>query len=652
MIYAVAGAILLLGLLLRLRGREAFHPLAIGLACLALGFLVAGTRAHWLAAPILDFRYYGPVEGRIVMIDRSQSGRTRLTLDRVVLYDLPPGRIPARVRVSLHGDQTHLAPEPGQTVILTGHLSAPQGPVEPGGFDFRRMAYFDRLGAVGYTRLPALLLEPRQSGEVPINRLRADIRAGVEARIPGDPGAFAAAILTGDRAGIDQPILEDLRRSNLAHLLAISGLHMALLAGFVFAAIRYGLALVPPVALRLPTKKIAAIAALVAAAVYLALSGGSVATERAFVMVGVMLTAVVCDRRALSLRSVAMAAMVLLLTQPEVLFEPGFQMSFAATVALVVGFSALQERGQLQRLPRWLRPVATVVLSSLLAGLATAPVAAAHFNRVSNFGLLANVLAVPVMGTAVMPSAVVAALLAPFGLEGPALWLMEQGVRWILAVAGFVAGLEGAVRPVAAPPAPVLPLLSLGALWCLMWRGPIRLLGLPAVMGAFLLWQMAERPGLLISADGAIAGVMGPQGRALSVPKGAGFAARQWLENDGDMADQALAAERPGFQGAWGNRRVKLGDWRIAHLKGKKAPLQLTDACRDADLVVIAAQVPDDTRPYGCLIIDQGDLDQSGALAGKLAKGGGLVLTAANRQARLWDRFDAAPIPRVVLPAP
>ena len=484
-------ALALMGLvglgLIAWRGPEWAQPMAIAPACVLLGLLAAGIRTHTLVAPVLGFRYYGPVEGRIVVIDRSRTDFLRLTLDRVVLARTPSARLPARVRISLHGDQSFLVPEPGQVIVVTASLAPPEGPVEPGGFDFRRMAFFDRLGAVGYARTPALLLAPPAAGEQWLNRLRARIRAAVEAEIPGDAGAFAAALLTGDRAGISPQVLDDMRRSNLAHLLAISGLHMGLLAGFVFAALRYGLALVPVLALRVNGKKLAAGVAIAAGWGYLLLSGGNVATERAFVMVAVMLGAVLFDRRALTLRSVALAAVVLLLLQPETLTEAGFQMSFAATVALVAGFAAL--RGRMQRMRRWAGPLFTLVFSSLLAGAATAPVAAAIFNRVAGYGLIANLLAVPVMGLAVMPAAVTAGLLAPFGLETPALWVMQQGTTWILMVSQLVAGFNGSVRGIVSPQPWVLPVMAFGALWLILWRGRLRFGGLLPVLAAAVVDQ-------------------------------------------------------------------------------------------------------------------------------------------------------------------
>lgn len=625
-------------------GPEFLHPIWVAFTCVILGQLAAGARAHLVAAPVLSFRYYGPVEGRIVNIDRSQSDMLRLTLDQVVLERVSPVETPARVRVSLHGVQGFVDLSPGQVVVTTAHLSAPDGPVEPGGFDFRRMAFFDRLGAVGYTRVPVLLLVPPAQDAQWVNRVRAHLRGVVEARVSGDPGAFAAALVTGDRAGISRLAQDNLRAANLAHLLAISGLHMALLTGFVFATLRYGLALMPPIALRVNSKKLAAVFALAAGAVYLVLSGGNVATERAFVMVAVMLGAVLSDRRALSMRSVALAACVLLIAQPETLLEPGFQMSFAATVALIAGYGALRDHVPYGRIPAWLMPAFTVVFTSLLAGFATAPIAAAHFNRVAEYGLVANVLAVPVMGVAVMPAAVLAGVLAPFGMEGPALWVMGKGTAWILWVAEAVAGWDGAVRAVATPSPAVLPTIALGALWFILWQGRARYVGGVAIVFAFVLWGMAERPIVLISGDGKLVGIETSEGRALSSPKGSGFTARQWLENDGDMANQEVAAARVGFDGPTELRQFVLGGWRIAQIKGNGAHAQLAEACKFADLVVVGAKL-EAKPPAGCMVIDEVTLRTTGALALWPKSTGGFYVTLTKTQSRLWTGKDATTSP-------
>lgn len=632
--YVLAGLVLALGAGLGLKGPELARPIAIAAAALAMGWLAAGARAHHVAGPMLDFRYYGPVEGRIVGIDRSQSDAPRITLDRVVLSDVAPDRTPARVRVTLHGDQPWLVPEPGQVVMTTATLSAPEGPVEPGGFDFRRMAFFDRLGAVGYTRAPLLLLEEPEPAALPIDRLRRYLSGAMRAQIPGQPGAFAAATMTGDRSAIDQVTAQALRDTSLAHILAISGMHMAFLTGFVFALVRYGLALLPFVALRLDTRKVGAVVSLGVALFYMLLSGSNVSTQRAFIMITVFLGAILLDRRALTLRSVAIAGIILLLFWPESLLEPGFQMSFAATIALIVTFNGLNQRIYRQRVPGWAMPVFTLFLSSLVGGLSTAPYAAAHFNRFADYGLLANMLTIPVVGSVVMPAGALAALLGPFGLSSLPLWVMEQGARWVLFIAEWVAGLEGAVSAVPAPGPWPMPLFTLGAVWLILWRGRIRWAGLVPLALSAVLWLGAERPMLLIAGDGKLLGLVGAEGRALSAATGGGFAAGTWLENDGDLVSQEVAAARPGFTGPKGERWFEIGGLTGVALSGKAAMQKLDRVCATGALVILADRA--EAAPEGCRLIDQRVLAGTGALAIGVGDKG-LVIERTREGRRLWS---------------
>lgn len=634
----LAGVVGLAGLALWRVGAERWQPLGAIVCLVAAGFLLATWRANAVAAPVLDFRYYGPVEGRVVEIDRAASDRLRVTLDRVVLARTDPARVPERVRITLPPDAA--APEPGTRLILTGTLGPPGRPVEPGAFDFRRTAWFEGLGAVGYTQTPVLVLSPAErSADLWLHQLRMRLSAAVMAHVPGDAGAFAAAVTTGDRSGISPAANEAMRGSNLYHLLSISGMHMAMLAGFVFGVVRYGLALVPPLALRLPVRKLAAGVALAASAFYLLLSGRDVATERSFVMVAVMLGAVLADRRAISMRSVAIAALIVLGLRPESLLNPGFQMSFAATVALVAAF------GWLNRIrkpwPGWADPVMVTLISSAVAGWATAPFAAAHFNRMADYGLAANLLAAPAMGLLVMPGGVLALCLAPFGLAGPPLWLAGMGARWILFVAGVVSGLDGAVRMASTPPGAVVPLIGLGGLWVVLWPGRARWLGLVALAGAGVLWVQAERPALLISESGGLSGQMTEHGRVLSKPKGDAFAATRWLSADGDalalLTEGAQAAgTREGMERTPGRARYSLAGWEVAHLTGKGAAEAAATECRPGRIVVANVRVPAEEQA-GCTLIDARFLAQAGAVALHPEGEGLRIETAAKRAGRrLW----------------
>ncbi len=613
---------------------ESGRPFAVATMLICVGALLAGFRAHHVAAPVLKFRYYGGIEGRIIAIDRSQSDALRLTLDRVVLERVPPDRTPTRVRLSLHGDRAFdITPAPGLRVMVTGHLSPPSGPVEPGGFDFQRHAWFVRLGAVGYARAPLMGVSEAVEGHagLAVLRLRMAASQRIQDVLPGDRGGFAAAITTGDRSAISQGALDALRASNLAHLLAISGLHMGLMSGVVFAVLRIAIALVPPLALRVPARSIAAAGALIVAAGYLALSGGNVATQRAFVMVAVALCALMIGRRAISLRAVAIAATIVLVLRPEALMGPGFQMSFAATTALVAVFGVLRER-EIPLGAKWLRPVLSVVISSAVAGFATAPIAAAHFNAIAQYGLLANLLSVPLMGVLVIPAAVAAAVLAPIGLEAVGLWVMGLGVRWILGVAHFVAELPQARSYVVGPDPVVLPLLALGFLTVLLWQGRARWTGFAAMVAAFFLWGQTHRPDILIADSAALVGVMTPDGRALSKDRAGGFIARNWLENDGDGKPQIAAAAR------WS------GVTDIIHLSGKRA-VAAFKGCVKGQIVVTTVALG---RELPCVVHDPDTLRHTGALAYRIGPEGAFLLDTARSESgdRLWTHWppeDAQP---------
>ncbi|MEP5630580.1 MAG: ComEC/Rec2 family competence protein [Tateyamaria sp.] len=636
----LCGAVAVVGLAVLSRTLDqAVSPVTVFMALIAFGFVMAAWRAHSVAAPVLTWRYYGPVEGRIVGIDRSGSDAVRLTLDRVKLDWVSPAKTPHRVRISLHGNAAlGIAPEPGLRVMMTAHLSPPSGPVEPGGFDFQRHAWFAELGGVGYTRVPLLAVSQAEFDlRQEVFRIRTAVSARVRAVLPADVGGFAAAVTTGDRSGMSKDALDDLRASNTAHLLAISGLHMGLLSGFVFAGLRLIFALIPMIALQWPARKMAAIGALIAACVYLALSGGNVATERAFIMVAVALCAVLFDRRALSLRAVAIAAMIVLALRPEALMGPGFQMSFAATTALVAVFGWMRD-GRITLGPKWARPILGVVLSSAVAGLATAPIGAAHFNAVAHYGLIANLASVPLMGMLVIPAAVLALVLTPLGLDWIGLWIMGWGLRWILWVADTVAGLDGARGYVAGPNAWVLPIMAMGALVFILWQGRTRFVGLAGITLSLALWQVGQRPTVLIADTGALIGVMTDQGRALSKEKGAGFVARNWLENDGDGVAQDFAAAR------WPS--VDLAGLRLVHLSGKRAAAAF-QSCAQGDIVVMNTD-PEGKMPDTCLVLDPKVLRTTGAVA-IIGQGASARIVSArdiggDRMWSGWARYPQTPL--------
>ncbi|SDY94772.1 competence protein ComEC [Jannaschia faecimaris] len=613
----------------RLRASVGFIFLILAVCVLGVG--VAQLRTRIVAGPVLEFRYYGAVEGRVVTLDRSASGAVRVTLDGVRLDRVAPDRTPRRVRLSLQQQEGLGWIVPGARIMTTAHLLSPSGPTEPGGFDFQRHAWYLSLGAVGYTRVPVVRAAPDAGGWFTgITKARGIVAKALRDRMPGQVGEVAAAITTGDRSGLSDEITASLRASNLAHLLAISGLHMGLLVGFVFWTVRGGLALIPSIALIRPTRVWAAVASLPFATAYLVLSGGSVATQRAYVMAVVMLGAIVVGRRALSMRSVAIAAILVLLWRPESLTGPGFQMSFAATGALVLVFGTLARTERPDWLRGWRGGILSLLLSSLVAGMATAPIAALHFNRVGHYGVLANMLAVPMMGLAVMPLLFVGLMLMPLGLEALPLALAGWGIEWIMMVAQEVGGLPGAVSAVPAPHWHVLPVLGLGmAILGTARSGAVRSVGLVVLAVAAVLWVRSPRPDILISDDGRLLGIQTEQGRWLSRETGVSFVAQSWLENDGDMVAQAEAA---------GRERPAAIPISLHHAATKTAlPQAVADCARDPGWLIVS--VAPEVVPEGCRLIGPATLSQTGAIAVYLEDGILKVWTAREVQGRRpWSR--------------
>lgn len=640
---ALAGGLTVLGAS-ALRAGPVARVLLLALLLPGLGLGLAALRSRQVAAPVLPHEMTANLEGRVAGLDRSASDRPRVLLDRVVIHGLDPAETPARVRVSLDPSTPAELLRPGLRLLGQARISPPAAPSEPGGFDYRRVAWFERIGAIGYARTPFVETEGSANGALAqlAFRLRMAASAYVQARIPGQDGAFAAAILTGDRSGIDRTTEEALRLSSLYHIVSISGLHMTLLAAAVFAIIRGGGALVPRLALHWPLKKIAAAVALVAALAYLLISGSDVAARRAWVMTATVLVAVILDRPALTMRSVALAALVVLVLAPESLAAAGFQMSFAATVALVATYEALRGRRwwvRTQTAPGWrfARPLLGIAVTSLVAGLATAPISAFHFNVITQYGLLANLLAVPAMGAVVMPAAVVAVLAAPLGLDWLPFQVVGLGMGYVIAVAEFVAGLGGAVTGVPAGPTASLVLLAFGGVFVALWIGRGRVLGLVPVAAALALWAAHPRPDILIADNGRIFGVLTDAGRILSSGEGNAYAAESWLRDDGDLASQPEAWARGGL--ARRRNRIEAdvpGVGRLLYVGTRDAASAPADCAAAA--VVIAPNWRD--GPVGpCLFVGAERLRRDGALAIDLRPDGIRVRGArAGNRARPWTR--------------
>ena len=387
----------------------------------------------------------------------------------------------------------------------------------PGAYDFARRAYFERLGATGFAFgrcRPIDLGAPpdwldRQ--RLQLAAWRSDLAAEIVSAAPGRGGAIAAALVTGDRSSVDAETNAALRDSGLGHLLSVSGIHMGVVGGLVFAMVVWTLSLLAPIALRFPVKKIAAVVALMTLVVYFVLSGSSVPALRSLVMACVAFGAILLDRPAISMRGLALSAVIVVLLLPESVLEPGFQMSFAATMALVALFEMLKRAPHEPALPTpgpligamqaTTRGIGGVLLISLVAGLATDPFAIYHFQRFSIYSLPANLITAPIMSFLVAPAAAAAVLFAPFGWSDIPLQIMASALDLIAAVGQTFGERPEAVRAVPRPPDEAFALCVAALLWACLWRGALRWGALPIFVVSCWIYVNAPQPVMAFDAD-------------------------------------------------------------------------------------------------------------------------------------------------------
>ncbi len=647
-------AALVPAMLLTMLGRQRDLVLILGAAAVAIaaGLTAAQLRTAFVAAPILT-REIGPVavEGRVVEVEPLPRGR-RVVLDTPVIEGLAAVETPARIRIRIGGGETLV--RPGDRIAVLAGLAPPSPPAAPSAFDFQRHAFFLGIGAVGFAYGQARLVEPRDATTqasslgLRLADLRQSITDRILARLPGATGAVAAALMTGYQTAVPEPVMDAMRDSGLAHLLSISGLHIGLVAGLLFVGLRGALALVPPLALAYPIKKWAAGAALLGTFFYMLLSGAPVPTQRAFLMTAVMLVAVLLDRRAISMRTVAWAACVILLVTPEALVGASLQMSFAAVAALVAAYEGTRDYRMRQRIGSGLLRraglyFAGIALTSVVATLATAPYSVFHFNRLALYGVVANVLAVPLTGLWVMPFAVAAFLLMPFGLEGVALPPMGWGVQAIIDVAEHVAGWPGAVLVVPVMPVAGLAAITFGGLWVCLWDGRWRYLGLGAIAAGVATVGFVRSPDILVHEEARLVAVKDASGALLlSSGRTARLDGETWLRRagqerggswprEGYSADGQLACDSLGC--------VYRRDGHIVAIAWQ--PDALAEDCRLADLVISAAPVRG-SCPSARRIIDRFDLWREGSHAVWLDAGKIRIESVrATRGIRPW----VAPVP-------
>ncbi|TXN00277.1 ComEC family competence protein [Methylobacterium sp. WL64] len=619
----LAGAALALAPAPFLGARPGALALCLALTAGFLGFAAATWRVSQVAAPILTRTTIGPLTGMIEGLDEREVG-ARLVIRVESFAGLEPALRPLRVRVSFRK-----APSlrPGDFIAATARLLPPPEAARPGGYDFARDAYFQGLGAVG-SLIGAITV--REPPTPPPLRLRLaalldEARNALTRRIAqaegGQAGAVAAALVTGKRGLIGPAANDALRAAGIYHVVSISGLHMVLAAGVVFWLVRAVLALVPYCALVWPIKKIAAGFAMLGVTAYCAFSGWDIAAERSLIMTLIMLGAILVDRPALSMRNLALAALIALAREPEGLLGPSFQMSFGAVAGLIACARLIDGRlfqrpgaGRIERfVGTGLSAVTGTLATTLVAQVATAPFATYHFQTVQPFGLIGNALTLPLVSLVVMPAAVIGILAYPFALDRPIWWLMGQAVGGMLAISELIAGFNRAVLVLPAFGTGALMLLAAGLLLATLPVSRLRWLALPPALLGLGLAVVPERFDLYVDRQGGGAAVRGPDGVLWALGNPSAFVMEQWLKADGDGRSAKAVIQASSAVGRCDRLgcTASLPDGRaVALVRDRRA---FTEDCARAALLISRLAAPPTCT--GPLVIDRRVLAERGAVA-------------------------------------
>ncbi|RUM05734.1 ComEC/Rec2 family competence protein [Rhizobium chutanense] len=685
-----AAAVFLVG-----ASRPALRATFLALALFAGGMLSAQFESWRASTVILDSYVTTTVSGRIERREGDGRGRWRYILavtgTEAPELKRPPGRITAIVR----GADAPF--EIGDIISGRARLTPPAGPALPTLNDFSFGAYFDGIGANGFFYGAPEKLDA-QAGQAArstsdallewLYRLRSSIGDRIRSILPGDTGAFAAALVTDERRAISKTTTEALRQSGLAHIVAISGLNMALSAGIFFVGFRMLLSLFPGVAQAYPTKKIAAAGALIAVTAYYLISGFGVSAERAFIMMAIMLIAVFFDRPSISLRNVVLSALIIIAISPSEVLGPSFQMSFAATLALVSGYQLWKDRrvreNAFLKLPI-IRPMVAVAgffggvfLTSLIGGFSTALFSIEHFHRLTAYGLPANLATMPIISFIVMPAGLLAMLLMPFGLDAPLWKVVGFGLDLVIAVAKTVSGWGGDIG-IGRLPAWYFAVAVAGFLLLTLLRTRLRHAGTSIISVStltVLLLPAPRPPDLVISEDGSLVAVVAAEAIASNRENPPDFIFDQWQRAlvlpthyapkilDGpaippegedrrvrlsrDQQNEASAAMRAAAAGGETNRfscvkkawcTSKLGNGHIVTVIDNAA--YLGPACDTADIVVTSVRLRFNTCRSGGTLFTGETLRRTGSVELRFTEAGLEVATAFETLSRPWMRHRA-----------
>ncbi|MCL6740057.1 ComEC family competence protein [Sphingomonas sp. RB56-2] len=616
----------------RIGGALQFGGLAFAAGCTLIWW-----RSEHVAAPRLDRPRVAAFEARVDRYEmRAAKGDVRLTLVTATQG------LPRLVRISVPDEDVAIGLGIGARIRVRARLQPPPPMALPGSHDFARDLWFQGIGAVGRAIGPVEVIEPSPGGG--LDALRERLGRHIRGQLRDRAGGIATALATGDQSAVGDEDAEAMRRSGLAHLLSVSGLHIAAVISAAMLLTLKLLALSERLALRFNLVLVAAGAGALAGLGYTLLTGMQVPTVRACIAALLVLGGIALGRDAISLRLVAVGALAVLLIRPEALAGASFQMSFAAVTSIIALHHWEPVRKMFgprdeSRFSRILRGAVGLLLTGLVVELALIPFALHHFHRAGLYGVAANLIAIPLTTFVVMPLEALALILDPLGLSAPIWTATGWSIDAMLVLAHRVGEAEGAVAMLPTMPSWAFALMIGGGLWLTLWSGPVRRWGLlPFAMGA-LGAAMAPVPDILITGDGRHLALIRDDGVPVLLRSRTGDFVRDLMSEASAYDGDPLSLEEQGF--ARCSRDACVADivrhgtvWRLLATRGRDRIdwAELTKACADADIVVADRRLPRGCSPRW-LKLDRQSLEKNGGVVVFL-DGSPRVSTVAERVAR------------------
>lgn len=512
-----------------------------------IGFGAAQIRTNYLNVQKLPENIENiKIDGFIESIEDVPRGteKKQRILRRIILTDINglPFKINKNFKIRIQGPFGKLRNLKSLSrVSLETTLFQPPKKISISGYDSEFDAYFKGISAFGKVKKIFNVYEENCknnnfSKSRKVQRIRNFLREKIVNSMNKDTFPIASSIMIGDKSGISLKTREAFTKSGVSHILAISGLHMGLLAALVFLIVSKLLVFIPRLAERFSVKKISAFLTIPVTLFYLLMSGASFSAMRAFIMITISMIAIMIDQKPISLKNVAIAASIILFIFPESIYSVSFQLSFASVTGLCFFYERYRfninfENKIFKKAYFILNPIIQSVISTLIATLATAPLIIYTFQRFTFVGVLGNLIAIPLLSLFIMPIGILSIIISLFKTDNYFFKLFEYSIELLLKSVDIVSKLPFSDCLIAKPSSLSIILITLGFIWLIVWQKRKRFLGFAPLSVGIVLFFCNKPPTVFIGND--FFGVRNNECFFISDKINGNFHAKVWSQESG-----------------------------------------------------------------------------------------------------------------------